>query len=63
MNGKEKSVDLKPHGLEWWQKNAGKRGGPAGSKSWSQRKIGPVGERNVQHYAPMALRELTNIVS
>ena len=56
MNGKEKSVDLKPH-ASIMEKDGGKRmqareGGPAGSKSGSQYKTGPVGEKNVQHYAP-----------
>lgn len=57
--GREKWVDLKPHGDEWWKKNPGKSGGPAGQKSGAQHKTELVGERKLQPYAPNGI-ERTN---
>ena len=51
--------DLKPLGEEQWEKNPGKRGGPAGQKSGAQCKTELVGERKLQPYAPHGM-ERTN---
>ena len=48
LKGREKWDDPKPHGEGQWQKNPGKRDGPAGRKSGAQRKTGLVGERQLQ---------------
>ena len=42
--------------LGQWQKNPGKRDGPAGRKSGAQRKTGLVGERQLQPYAPHGVK-------
>ena len=59
LKGREKWDDLKPHGGRQWEKNPGKRDGPAGRKSGAQRKTGLVGERHLQPYAPHGVKRTT----
>ena len=59
LKGREKWDDLKPHGEGQWEKNPGKRDGPAGRKSGAQRKTGLVGERQLQPYAPHGMKRTT----